>query len=230
MMDKAWRRAFIGSSVRPRRPLVDRRRTLATCDRYRFLTCHEDDGRMSILGQINWTAVFVALLGPLSALAGVAMTQRATGRRDDARWERDRADRRREIRGELYVDLAEYVQSHQSMLDDLTDEYIEGRTRIPDLPHPDRLTARVRLHATEPVRHAWTEFLEAHGHTTWEAREGDVQITRHTIMLDPDNPAVVRLTAAIRSAQTALRAEIDADYPPDRRPAASPRRWRRASA
>ena len=43
-----------------------------------------------------WVPLTVAALGPLSALAGVALTQWWSGRREDARWKRER-EREREI-------------------------------------------------------------------------------------------------------------------------------------
>ncbi|GLZ56581.1 hypothetical protein [Micromonospora sp. NBRC 107095] len=169
-----------------------------------------------------WVPLAAGVLGIVGALAGTAVTQRATRKREDRRWEREREldqvryererlARQRERRTALYVDLAEYTQSEQSSLEAVTDEYGERRVQVPDLQHPDRLTARVKLYATPQVRKSWIALVRAMELVRWEWSEGDVNQNEHHRWLDQDNPAVVRLDEAIKDMQSALSAAIDED-------------------
>ncbi|MGW3615293.1 hypothetical protein ACWD6N_36890 [Micromonospora sp. NPDC005163] len=169
-----------------------------------------------------WVPLAAGVLGIVGALAGTAVTQRATRKREDRRWERereldqvryerDRLARQRERRAALYVDLAEYTQSEQSALEAATDEYSERRVQVPDLQHPDRLTARVKLYTTPQVRETWIALVRAMELLRWEWSEGDVNRNEHHSWLDQDNPAVVELGMAIKEMQSALRVAVDED-------------------
>jgi hypothetical protein len=169
-----------------------------------------------------WLPLASGVLGIMGALAGSAATQRATRRREDRRWEREREldqvryererlARQRERRVALYVDLAEYAQSEQSRLEIVTDEFGEHRQQNLDLGSPDRLTARVKLYAAPDVRESWLLLIQALEHLRWEYFEGDNNHSEHHIWLDQDNPAVVKLRAAIEQTQSALNAAIDKD-------------------
>ncbi|MCM0675090.1 hypothetical protein NCC78_10365 [Micromonospora phytophila] len=169
-----------------------------------------------------WVPLASGALGILGALAGTGITQRATRKREDRRWEREREldqvrhdrerlARQRERRAALYVDLAEYTQSEQSTLESATDEYSDSPVDVPDLQHPDRLTARVRLYAAPQVGEGWVALVRAMERVRWEWLEGDVNENEHHRWLDPDNPAVVELDKAIKELQSALRTAVDED-------------------
>jgi len=169
-----------------------------------------------------WVPLASGALGILGALAGTALTQRATRKREDRRWEREREldqiryererlVRQRERRATLYVDLAEFTQSEQSLLETVTDEHGESRAQIPDLQHPDRLTARVRLHATPQVGESWAALARARDRVRWEWFEGDVNHSDGRTWLDSGNPAVVEFDSAIKNMQSVLRAAADED-------------------
>ncbi|WP_426511998.1 hypothetical protein ACPPVO_16040 [Dactylosporangium sp. McL0621] len=167
-----------------------------------------------------WVPLASGALGIVGALAGVGLTQRATRDREDRRWEREREldqvryererlERQRERRAALYVDIAEYVQDQQSILELTTDEYASRRAEIPNLQHPDRLTARVRLYATPQVDESWSALVRAVEGIDWEWTEGDINHGTHGSWLDPDNAAVVELDKAIKKLQSVLRATVD---------------------
>lgn len=169
-----------------------------------------------------WIPLASGALGIAGALAGTAITQRATRRREDRRWnrdreldlirhERERAERQRERRMELYVDLAEYVQNERSTLDASTDEYAGRRDQLQDLKHPDRLTARVNLYAPVQVREPWAALVRAGELVRWEWTEGDVNHSSHNSWFDEDNPAVMKMDQAIKEMHAALAKVIDVD-------------------
>ncbi|WP_433229675.1 hypothetical protein ACQP2H_29485 [Micromonospora sp. CA-248260] len=169
-----------------------------------------------------WVPLASGALGILGALAGAGITQWATRKREDRRWEREREldqvrhererlARQRERRADLYVDLAEYSQSEQSALESSTDEYSESRVKVPDLQHPDRLTARVRLYAAPQVIESWIALIEATERIRWEWHEGDVNYNGSRMWIDVENPAVVGLDKAIKEMQSVLRAAVDED-------------------
>ncbi|MEU7800585.1 hypothetical protein AB0B10_15060 [Micromonospora arborensis] len=169
-----------------------------------------------------WVPLASGALGIVGALAGTGITQRATRKREDRRWvrereldrirhEQDRLVRQRERRAALYVDLAEYTRNEQSMLASATDEYSSRRVEVPDLQHPDRLTARVMLYASSEVGGSWAALVRAIDQARWEWTEGDVNHNGHQQWLDSDNPAVVELDKAINEMQSVLRAAVDED-------------------
>lgn len=169
-----------------------------------------------------WVPLASGALGILGALAGTGITQRATRMREDRRWEREREldqerhdrerlARQRERRAALYVDLAEYTQGEQSTLEATTDEYSDSPVEVPDLQHPDRLTARVKLYASPQVGESWAALVRAMERIRWEWFEGDVNENEHHRWLDPDNPAAVELGKAIKDMQLVLRAAADGD-------------------
>ncbi|MFI7658340.1 hypothetical protein ACIBTW_05565 [Micromonospora parva] len=169
-----------------------------------------------------WVPLASGALGILGALAGTGITQRATRKREDRRWERereldrvrheqDRLARQRERRAALYVDLAECIQSERSMLEAVTDEYASRPVEVPDLQHPDRLTARVKLYAAPQVDASWATFVRSMDRVRWEWTEGDVNYNGSQTWLDVDNPAVVELDKTINEMQSALRVAIDED-------------------
>ncbi|WP_433316728.1 hypothetical protein [Micromonospora chersina] len=169
-----------------------------------------------------WLPLASGALGILGALAGTGITQRATRKREDRRWERereldrirqeqDRLARQRERRAALYVDLAEYTQSERSMLEAVTDEYASRPVKVPDLQHPDRLSARVRLYAAPQVDASWAVLVRSIDRVHWEWTEGDVHHNGSQAWLDVDNPAVVELDKAINEMQSVLRAAIEED-------------------
>ncbi|MFI7213151.1 hypothetical protein ACIBP4_01130 [Micromonospora maritima] len=169
-----------------------------------------------------WVPLAAGVLGIVGALAGTAVTQRATKQREDRRWEREREldqlryererlARQRERRTALYVDLAEYTQSEQSTLEAAVDEYGERRLEVPNLQHPDRLTARVKLYATPQVCESWNALVQAIDLVRWEWSEGNVNQNDHHRWLDPHSPAVLKLDIAIKEMQSALRVAVDED-------------------
>ncbi|MBQ1051675.1 hypothetical protein KBX50_24810 [Micromonospora sp. C51] len=169
-----------------------------------------------------WVPLASGALGILGALAGTGITQRATRKREDRRWEREREldqirhdrerlARQRERRAALYVDLAEYTQNQESSLEVTTDEYGESRDGMPDLQHPDRLTARVRLYAAPEVGESWAALVQAIARVRWEWFEGDIHQNEHHRWLDPGNRAVVELDRAIKEMQATLRVAADED-------------------
>ncbi|WFE60807.1 hypothetical protein [Micromonospora sp. WMMD712] len=93
----------------------------------------------------------------------------------------------------------------------MTDEYGDTPAEVPDLQHPDRLTARVRLYAAPEVGESWAALVQAMKRVRWEWFEGDVNQSAHRRWLDPDNGAVVELDKAIQEMNSALRAAVDQD-------------------
>ncbi|MGN9774433.1 hypothetical protein ACTMS0_01425 [Micromonospora sp. H33] len=169
-----------------------------------------------------WVPLASGALGIVGALAGAGITQRATRKREDRRWvrereldrirhEQDRLVRQRERRAALYVDLAEYTQNEQSMLAAATDEYSSRPVEVPDLQHPDRLAARVMLYASPQVGESWAALVRAIDRDRWEWTEGDVNHNGHQQWLDSDNSAVGELDKAINEMQSVLRAAVDED-------------------
>ncbi|GGJ88970.1 hypothetical protein GCM10010123_18190 [Pilimelia anulata] len=167
-----------------------------------------------------WVPLASGVLGIMGALAGTALAQRSARHREDRRWarereldgvryERERLERRRERRTDLYVDLAEFAQTEQSRLTAATDEYSSRHVGPPELQHPDRLAARVKLYAAPQVHERWTALVRAMDRVRWAWREGDLQHSEHAAWLDHDNPAVVELDRAIDEMHSALKAAID---------------------
>ncbi|MFI6065282.1 hypothetical protein ACIA47_08430 [Micromonospora sp. NPDC051227] len=177
---------------------------------------------MAVTQVALWVPLASGALGILGALAGTWITQRATRKREDRRWEREREldqvrydrerlARQRERRDALYVDLAEYAQSEWSTLEAATDEYSDSPVAVPDLQHPDRLTARVSLYATPQVGESWAALVRASRRVRWEWSEGNFNEGNHQRWMDSDNPAVIEMDIAIKEMQAVLRAAVDAD-------------------
>jgi hypothetical protein len=170
-VDLAWPRGVQGSSPHVRSATSDNQ-SKSSDPWSRTDDVLRQYPRVAVTDVSLWTPIAAGVLGIAGALAGTAVTQRATRKREDralgrerdldqVRYDRDQAERLRERRAALYVDLAEYVQSHETGLEAVTDEYGSRQTPTPDLQHPDRLTARVRLCATPQVRERWMTVVQA---------------------------------------------------------------------
>ncbi|MER7586914.1 hypothetical protein ABTW72_05180 [Micromonospora sp. NPDC127501] len=113
------------------------------------------------------TALGGSLVGGLFTFAGAAWSQRATREReltmDELRHARHRADQLRDIRHQLFVDMAEHVEDRQVWYENIN----AGRNRAADLAtlgvHRNQLTGRVKLYTTPVVQQVWLTLIRADG-------------------------------------------------------------------
>lgn len=176
-----------------------------------------------------WVPLIVAALGVVGSAATAWFTQRLAKRREDERWlrerevdeirwSRDKADRLRERRVVLYIDLAEYVQRRQSSIPVITDSVGDTGhiTQPDDLIHPYRLTARAKLLAPRAVVDAWAAFDRAEDALLWEfTQEPDGTNYSGESYLNVDNKSVQEVIRTAQDVSNALRAAINDADPPE---------------
>jgi hypothetical protein len=169
-----------------------------------------------------WVPIAVAAIGVAGAITAAWLTQRASTRREDERWRRERdvdeirwqrekAERLRELRVTLYVDLAEYIQRREASLEVVTDDVGVTKVKGPDdLVHPQRLTARVKLLAPASVIAGWAAFEAAEDRMLWELYEGSPNYTPNgEPYFDPDDAIVADVRRTISEIQLALRTAMN---------------------
>jgi hypothetical protein len=171
-----------------------------------------------------WVPLLVAVVGVGGSIASGWLTQHAGRRRDDERWRRerevddirwrrDKTDRLRELRISLYIDLADYVQRRQSSIEAVTDQWGNILRTSPDgLAHPQRLSARVKLLASQNVRNAWTQFEHAEDLLLYELHEDPDGMHQGGPYLKPDNEHV---NAVVQTADVMHKALRGAMSDPD---------------
>ncbi|MEU2168297.1 hypothetical protein ACH47V_23765 [Micromonospora chersina] len=168
-----------------------------------------------------WVPIVVAAVGVSGTVAAAWLTQRASKKREDERWrrerevdeirwQRERADRLRELRIKLYVDLAEYSQNFEATLAAVTDELGITKSRGPeDLIHHEKLTAQVKLLAPKSVRDAWYQLRRSEENLRWELYEGSPNHTpQGSPYLDADSPFVIGIHRDLAELQFGLRAAM----------------------
>ncbi|MEW2539309.1 hypothetical protein [Micromonospora chalcea] len=168
-----------------------------------------------------WVPIVVAAVGVSGTVAAAWLTQRASKKREDERWRRERevdeirwqrekADRLRELRVKLYLDLAEYSENFAAALDAVTDELGITKPRRPnDAVHQDRLSAQVKLLAPKPVRDAWVRLIRAEYDMNWELHEGSSNYTpQGTPYLDSESSFVMGIHQDMAELQFSLRAAM----------------------
>jgi hypothetical protein len=124
--------------------------------------------------------------------------------------EQERMAWRRDARAAVYADALSYIQSAQESAEDLTDDfYIGGRRgKRPDLPHPDLITARMRLLASPEAFEKWRSFLDCE---YWFNRSLDEErVFRREgegrrVPLSGKDTAYVNLLASVEEANAAIQ-------------------------
>ncbi|MEU4639588.1 hypothetical protein [Micromonospora sp. NPDC023814] len=165
--------------------------------------------------------IVVAAVGVGGTVTAAWLTQRASKKREDERWrrerevdeirwQRERADRLRELRIKLYVDLAEYSQNFEATLGAVTDELGINKSRGPDdLIHHEKLTAQVKLLAPKPVRDAWYQLRRSEEDLYWELHEGSPNHTpQGQPYLDADSQFIIGIHRDLAELQFNLRAAM----------------------
>ncbi|MFF0122939.1 hypothetical protein ACFYP0_12105 [Micromonospora arida] len=168
-----------------------------------------------------WVPIVVAAAGVGGTVTAAWLTQRASKKRederwlrereiDDIRWQRERADRLRELRIKLYVDLAEYSQNFEEALSAVTDELGITKARGADgLIHHEKLTAQVKLLAPKSVRDAWYRLRQSEESVYWELYEGSPNHTpQGQPYLDADSQFIIGIHRDLSELQSCLRAAM----------------------
>ncbi|MGA3526525.1 hypothetical protein [Melissospora conviva] len=81
-------------------------------------------------------------------------------------WQKQRQDELRKVKGQLYLDVVEFIHNQQISLDDAIERFEtgggpRGHDPIPDLQHRARLEARLTLYGDEPIQTAWHRVQHA---------------------------------------------------------------------
>ncbi|GAA4607108.1 hypothetical protein BJY16_006161 [Actinoplanes octamycinicus] len=108
-----------------------------------------------------WTPVIAGGIGVLGAVLGALVTHLGTSRRDEQQGRRQRAEKLRDTRAALFLDLMEFLENLDNrLLVDLSqrDGFLD---QMPDVQHPGRLSARVDLYADPDLRRAWARVVDA---------------------------------------------------------------------
>lgn len=128
-----------------------------------------------------WVSLVAAGIAVLGGAAGAGITHGLTARRDrqqferltarqDAEWRRQRADKLRDTRAQLYLDLMEFLENLTQQLNYDPAAVVRPRPPIPDVHHPGRLNARIRLYADSVLHAAWVVLEDANHEVLIEAR------------------------------------------------------------
>jgi hypothetical protein len=129
-----------------------------------------------------WIPLASGAMGVVGALGGTWLTQHRSNQRDQRNWERQRADRLHDTRGQLYLDLMEYLEN---LFNQLTadDDDVRNLGSIPDVPPRERLTARVELYASEALRESWSEALRRNDMIAaeWHDSGGIEEVSKETV-------------------------------------------------
>ncbi|MEU4559126.1 hypothetical protein AB0F72_12115 [Actinoplanes sp. NPDC023936] len=164
-----------------------------------------------------WVPIVVAAFGVAGSVAAAWLTQRANRKREDQRWQREReadeirwsrekAERLRELRVTLYIDVAEYVQRRESSFEAITDEYgVASSGWSEELIHPQRLSARVNLLTPDPIRRAWAAFESAEDQLFWELNENPDGVNQGGPYLKADSLVVKDARDSVEPLRQALR-------------------------
>ncbi|WP_147457509.1 hypothetical protein [Micromonospora sp. CV4] len=158
------------------------------------------------------TALSGSLVGGLFTFAGVAWSQRATREReltiDRMRHSRDKADRLRETRRQLLVDMAEYVEDRQAWYDNM-ENGAGGAADLAKLTlHPNQLTGRVKLYAPPVLQQLWVTLIAANATIVWNIDLGNYQQDEWGGGALDDSTCVPRAQAAADLMTAGIRAAL----------------------
>jgi hypothetical protein len=151
-----------------------------------------------------WVPLASGALGVIGALGGTWLTQASTRRREerqwtrlsrrqDDEWRRHRADKLRDTRGQLYLDLMEYLENVDDRLyAELNDDHVTEP--ISGVHERGRLNARVELYGTDELRARWAAALIAHGTVVqeWDETGGAQRVSSSTVNLAREQLEEVR--------------------------------------
>ncbi|MFI7543830.1 hypothetical protein [Actinoplanes sp. NPDC049599] len=128
-----------------------------------------------------WVPLVSGAMGVAGALGGTWLTQHRSNQRDEQNWQRQRADRLRDTRGQLYLDLMEYLEN---LFNQLTtdDDDVRNLGSIPEVPPRERLTVRVDLYGSEVLREAWSEALLRYDMIAAERQDNGIEeVSKETV-------------------------------------------------
>jgi hypothetical protein len=131
-----------------------------------------------------WIPLVAAGAAVLGGLIGGWMTHLFAARRDrqqyewltarqDAEWRRQREDKLRDVRAQLYLDVMEFLGGLQQILAHDPTNNKPPPIRVPDLLHPVRLAARVKLYGDADFLAAWVKVHTAVDRIADADTEGD---------------------------------------------------------
>jgi hypothetical protein len=162
----------------------------------------------------------------VASLAGSLLPGWLNARNEDKVWRRD-------ARAAVYADALSHIQSAQESAEGLTDDfYIGGRGKRPDLPHPDLITARMRLLASPEAFEKWRNFLASEYRFNryldeWDretlARFGE---SARSVPLSGKDSVLMSFLASVEEANAAIQDSFGsrAGFDPDHGPRATLRR------
>jgi hypothetical protein len=121
-------------------------------------------------------------MGVVGALGGTWLTQHRSNQRDERNWQRQRADRLRDTRGQLYPDLMEFLENLFNRLT-ADDDDVRNLGSIPDVPPRERLAVRVDLYGSEALRETWSEALLRYDMIApeWQDTGGIEEVSKETV-------------------------------------------------
>ncbi len=155
-----------------------------------------------------WVPLASTAGGALIALSGTWLSGLSAAAREERQWRRQRADKLHDVRAQLYLDLMEFTEN---LLQVVHFDPAEGSSRepkrVPDVLHPARLAARVKLYGDRQLLRAWENVDRTYGVLRSEAGWYGA---------DTVAPAAVRnAIAAIEELQAKSQAGIDEIASPD---------------
>lgn len=155
------------------------------------------------------TAAIIAVTGLITTASSPLILSRLNARNQ-------REASLRDQRTAVFTEATLYAQKVATFLDRITDPWYGASLRkgIPELPHTDAITARLRLLAPEHVRTAWHDLLSSEEALHFDVQENhpDRLIDEHEAVSSQDE-FVVRLRDAVEKFYSATR---DALGHPDR--------------
>lgn len=123
---------------------------------------------------------------------------------------RERITAARALRLTMYLEMSNYLQRRETLVDYLVDEWPFRQRPVPppDVPHPERISAQVRLLAPPPVRAAWKAFLLAEDAHRWNINENGYFAEDGNPQASPTDPNVTQMRKAIKAVDDAIRADM----------------------
>jgi hypothetical protein len=120
----------------------------------------------------------------------------------------ERAARIWDMKLALYQEATVWAQVRSAVLDRLVDPDSTGGGTLPEIEHPDAISARMVHLAAEPVQLAWKALIDDNATLAYNLSENNSYDEHGVFRSLPTDPDVIRMREAIARLSAATRADL----------------------